>query len=58
MNVVSLDSNRSGVRANGASEHFHQRAFACSIFSHDREDFMGVQLEPHSGKGLNAGVGF
>ena len=45
---LAVEREAAGVRPVRAAEHFHQRAFACTVFTDERVDFPGGDLEAHA----------
>ena len=45
---LAVKREAAGIRPVRATEHFHQRAFACTVFTDERVDFPGGDLEAHA----------
>ncbi len=45
---LAVEREAAGIRPVRAAEHFHQRAFACTVFTDERVNFPGGDLEAHA----------
>ena len=55
---LAVDLDRAFIRLVGAAENLDERAFACTVFSEQREDFPGMEREINPLKCLDAGERF
>ena len=51
---LPLKTDFTAVLAVYAGEHLHQSGFTCAVFSYQRQDFAGVQIQPRIVKSMYA----